>query len=178
MTQISFRIIKPFALFMFAVLTYFSLSAAFAAELPILEITNEEDRDTMVFSLKTDVDNILITGFLKDTFSRKGKKIGRQEFDLEDIYKDGMILEQRKERIIAKLVSDNFDPKHGGDIIIDTLYNGASGKRKQYDIQLVHNTKAWVLTSKGKEVNHMHMKSKKIFLIGTVGIANLIMSKK
>jgi hypothetical protein len=86
-----------------------------------------------------------------------------------------MILEQREKHIVLKLTSTNFDLEQGGIIIADTLYNGASGERRSYEIQLAKSTAGWGLFKKGKTIKEILIQTNKVMIIGAVGIKNLVM---
>ena len=73
------------------------------------------------------------------------------------------------------LKSDNFDEEQGGIITVDTLYNGANGSRKEYDISMAKDKAGWTLMNQGKIVKQIYIQTNKVLFLGAVGIKNLIM---
>lgn len=140
----------------------------------LVTITNDEDSEVTKFLLVTDKDNKEITAFHKDTYSGKNYKLRRHTVQVAQIRaSEGIILDQRDGRIIVALKSDNFATHNGGNLEVDTLYNGITGKRKSYDLELVRAGKGWDLERWNRKISKMHLKSKKVPFVGTVGIADL-----
>lgn len=149
--------------------------SSFAMGHKITDITNDEDRETTRFVLNTDRDNEEITGFTMITLDKDGAVIKTRLKDVAGVYTNtGVVVEERDGRIVAAFKSDNFATHNGGNFTVDTLYNGVSGKRKQYDFELVRAGSDWVLLKNGDAVKKLHLKSKKVPLIGTVGISNIV----
>jgi hypothetical protein len=63
----------------------------------------------------------------------------------------------------------------GGKIIIDTLYNGATGERKMYELDLAKSNSGWKLFKGQKSVTKFHVKVNKVIILGTVGIKTIVM---
>jgi hypothetical protein len=115
-----------------------------------------------------------IKSFYKDVYEN-GKKVRREALDPEVLMKTGMILEQREKHVVLKLKSNDFDLQQGGIIVADTLYNGASGERRSYEIQLAQSKSGWGLFRKGKTIKEILIQTNKVMILGTVGIKNLVM---
>ena len=140
----------------------------------LVSITNDEDKEVTKFLLVTDNQNKEIIAFHKDTYSKKSNLLKRSTVQVNQISsRNGIILDQRDDRVIIALKSDNFATHNGGNLEVDTLYNGVTGKRKSYDIELVRAGKGWDLERWNSKFTKMHLKSKKIPLVGTVGISNI-----
>jgi len=123
---------RNLAVFFFLLLTLAAFKQnAFAAEIKLVLMTNQEDKDITHFILKTDDATHDAIAFIKRTFDNKGKKINEETYKGEQV-EDGLVMENRKDRDIVILRSSNFAPHNGGDIEIDTLYSGVSDKRKSY----------------------------------------------
>ncbi|MGZ3809551.1 MAG: hypothetical protein ACXVCE_15820, partial [Bacteriovorax sp.] len=88
---------------------------------------------------------------------------------------EGMILEKRDRYNVLNLKSDNFDYDRGGNITIDTLYNGATGERKSVDIELAKDNDSWKLFKANKAISKFHVKVNRVVILGTVGIKTIIM---
>jgi hypothetical protein len=151
--------------------TYTNLQAA---EQTLATISNDDSSNTYQLIVDSTEDNRAIKTFYKDVF-QNGKKISRDTLDYHVLDSNGMILEQRKQYIVMKLKSDNFDQEQGGVITVDTLYNGASGDRKSYEISMSKDENGWILMNQGKVVKDIAIQTNKVMFLGTVGIKNLIM---
>jgi hypothetical protein len=93
----------------------------------------------------------------------------------DDLNKDGVILDKRGERTVINLKSDNFDFESGGTVTIDTLYNGVTGERKQYVIELAKDSSGWRLFKKNSIISKLHIEVNKKAILGTIGVKNIRM---
>ncbi len=148
---------------------------ALAVERTLVAITNDENSN--VFKMVIDTDgNQDIKKFYKDTFDKKAKRIERKLIELTKI-EDGVNIERMDGYDIVNLKSENFASHNGGNLELDTLYNGAKGKRKSYELELDRTGDSWEIKKNGKKVNILHLKSNKVFLLGTVGIKDIQVKK-
>ncbi|OUR96668.1 hypothetical protein A9Q84_10010 [Halobacteriovorax marinus] len=148
---------------------------ALAAESSLVSITNDENATT--FKMVIDIDgNKDIKNFYKDVFNKKMKRIERKKLAIERIY-NGINIEKMDKYEVVNLKSDNFSRHNGGNLELDTLYNGAKGKRKSYDLELNRIGDQWEILFKGKKVNVLHLKSNKVFILGVVGIKDIQVKK-
>lgn len=148
--------------------------AAKASEQTLATISNDENKNTYLLVVDSSEDHRQIQKFYKDVYAN-GKKVSREALDYRVLDRPGMILEQRDKYVVLKLKSSNFDEEQGGIITVDTLYNGASGTRKTYEIQLAQDKNGWALSSNGKSINKIFIQTNKVMMLGTVGIKNLVM---
>lgn len=149
--------------------------SAFAYE-EVLSVTDNDDNKE-IYKLIVEVDDSTqsLKEIFKDTYVN-GAKIKRDVFNPNDLSTNhGLILEQRDGYNILNLKSNNFDYDRGGRIIIDTLYNGITGERRGYDIELAKDKAGWRLFSNKKIVTKFHVKVLKVIIVGTVGIKSLTM---
>jgi hypothetical protein len=156
------------------------LSTAFSANLfakeETLSITDNDDNNE-VYNLVVNVDDNTQTlkQLYKDTYVN-GKKIKRDVLNDQDLKTaDGMILERRDKYNVLNLKCDNLDFDRGGHIVIDTLYNGISGERRQVDLELAKDKDSWKLFKDGKVISKFHVKVNKVIILGTVGIKTIVM---
>lgn len=145
-----------------------------ALEHPLLKITNEENNLIIEFVAETDEKNDFITNFFKDSYKKGGKQKEREALDIKRLITAGLILEKRDGHEVIKLLGENFAEHNGGHITLDTLYNGATGSRKQYELELNRAGKTWEVTREGAPIEHLHLVSRKVFPLGTVGIENIV----
>ncbi|TNF27716.1 MAG: hypothetical protein EP319_10770 [Deltaproteobacteria bacterium] len=148
---------------------------AIAGDFTMAQITNEEDSERTTFILNTDDTNKEIVGFTYKTFNAAGKLVKTTKKSPDGVFSEsGIVIEERQDRVIVAFKSDNFATHNGGNIIVDTLYNGATGKRKSYDFELVRAGADWELLYDGKPVSKIHLKSKKLPVVGVVGISEIV----
>lgn len=145
-----------------------------ALEHPLLKITNEENDLIIEFVAETDDKNDFITNFYKDSYKKGTHKKEREALDIEQLLAAGLVLEKRDNYEVIKLLGQNFAEHNGGHITLDTLYNGATGSRKQYELELNRAGETWEVTREGAPIEHLHLVSRKVFPLGTVGIADII----
>lgn len=143
---------------------------AFANQINILKITNEEDKKISHFAVIVD-DILNITEFTKTSFL-KGEQVEKESFPGELSYA-GEVLEVRKGRDIVILRGINVDSQNGGAIEIDFLYNGITGSRGKMTLDLERTSNGWQVTKDGKIVTHLHLITNKKPFVGSVGIKKI-----
>jgi hypothetical protein len=144
---------------------------AFSQE-EILSVTDNDD-NTEIYKLVVKVDKKTqsLKEIYKDTYSADGVKIKRTLLSPTDLTTDnGVIMEERDGYNVLNLKSDNFDHVRGGRITIDTLYNGATGERREYDVELAKDKMGWKLFNGKKVVTKFHIKVNRVIMLGVVGI--------
>jgi hypothetical protein len=135
----------------------------FAGEFLLLDITNEVDTEITKFILVTDDTNEEIQSFYKNTYTSSGNLIQESLVAVNQIAATtGIVLDSRDGRDIIVLRSNNFAAHNGGDLEIDTLYNGITGSRKKYPIDLQRHGAYWKVERNGKVITKMHLVSKKL----------------
>lgn len=144
-----------------------------AEEKIVATVYNDESSTTYKLVVDSS-DGRTMKNFYKDVYE-KGQKVRREALNPQVIMSKGMVLEQRDKHVIMKLQSNNFDLDQGGIVTVDTLYNGATGERRGYDIQLAQDRTGWALFQKGKMVKEIFIQTNKVMLIGAVGIKNLVL---
>lgn len=148
---------------------------AFSQE-EILSVTdNDDNAEIYMLVVKVDKKTQSLKQFYKDTYL-DGVKINRTVLNPDDLTTEsGVVMEERDGYNVLNLKSDNFDYDRGGRITIDTLYNGFTGERRGYDLELAKDKVGWKLFSNKKVVKKLHIKVHKIIMMGTVGIRTLEM---
>lgn len=148
---------------------------ALAMERTLVSITNDENSNVFKMVIDTD-DNEDIRKFYKDTFNKRAKRIERRLIEIAKI-EDGINIERMDGHDVVNLRSENFASHNGGNLELDTLYNGASGKRKSYELELDRIGDSWEIKKNGQKISALHLKSNKVFLLGTVGIKDIQVRK-
>lgn len=152
----------------------FGINDAIGSEQRLVKVTNDENKTVIEFVVKVDPENQDILEFYKDSFEPGSSKAIREELSKEQISEPGLILEERKNHVVINLKSPNFAEHNGGHIIVDTLYNGATGTRKEYELELARAGDKWELIRNGNPISSMHLKSRKVFPLGVVGIEDVV----
>ena len=152
------------------IVTIFNVASA--DEYTIVTITSDENESVYKLIIDTH-DERAIKRFYKDIYE-KGQKIKRIVLD-HNMFESGLILEKRSRYEVIKLSSANFDFEQGGTMIIDTLYNGASGERKTYEVEVAKDKSGWAIFNKGKTIKSIKIQTNRIIILGAVGIKNLVM---
>lgn len=168
MTKFSLTLITLFVL-------SFAHAKAFGYE-TILSITDNDDNNE-IYNLVVEVDETTssLKSLYKDTYV-SGKKLRRDVLNPTDLKTaNGVILEKRDNYNVLNLKSDNFDYDRGGRIIIDTLYNGVTGERRNTDLELAKDSGSWKLFKNQKAISKFHVKVNKVIIIGTIGIKTIVM---
>jgi hypothetical protein len=146
----------------------------FAKEDILAVISNDENKQISNFIAVTDDSTNIIKAFFKDDYI-DGKKVSRESLPAVELQKDGIILDKRGDHTVINLKSDNFDEHRGGMIVIDTLFNGINGERKEYDIKLAQSESGWKLFNEDKVVSKLHVEVNKKMFLGSVGVKNIKM---
>ena len=154
---------------------FFISNNTFAKE-EILSVTDNDDNNEVYnLLINTNENTDSIKSLYKDTYVN-GKKIRRDEFNPTDLKSSsGVILERRDRYNVLNLKSDNLDYDRGGRIIIDMLYNGITGERRNVDLELAKDQSGWKLFKGNTIISKFHVRVNKVILVGTVGIKMIIM---
>ena len=148
---------------------------AFSEEV-ILSVT-DNDENVEIYKLIVNVDKTTqsLKEFYKDTYL-DGVKIKRQVLDTKLLNTDsGVIMEERDGYNVLNLKSDNFDHARGGRVVIDSLFSGFTGERREYDLELAKDKTGWKLFSNKKIVSKFHIIVNRSILLGIIGIKTINM---
>jgi hypothetical protein len=146
-----------------------------AREHRLVTITTDEDKDVFVFVIESDQRNRNISKFHQDLYDQHGVLIERETFPIAAIsMRSGLVLNEKEGRVVVRMTSENFESHNGGHVLIDTLYNGVTGSRRNYEYEVVRAGQTWELVQDGRPVRSIHLRSKRVLAIGTVGIAGVI----
>ena len=155
------------------ILTVFVMSlynVAIAATQTLTTISVSEEKYTMQLELvvdnKSDIKQFKLIEIVK------GKTVEETIYDTDGA-KEGIILMEQSGREVVKLVSENFSPYNGGNVVLDYLYNGITGKRKSLEMDLSRDGDEWSLYINGRKSTTMHFVKNKKALVGVVGIKDI-----
>lgn len=154
-------------------------SAAFstvvsAKEEVLATITNDDNKEIFTFVANTDDSTKTLKTFFKDDYLN-GKKIEREILPTKDLTNEGVVLDKRGDHTVINLKSSNFDYVRGGTVTIDTLYNGVTGERKEYEVELAKDKDGWKLFNGRNAISKLHIEVNKKALLGTIGVKNIRM---
>ncbi len=86
----------------------------------------------------------------------------------------GIILLELYGYPILKLTSHNFSPYNGGVAVLEYLYNGFLGEKKELNFELTSLNNHWgIYIANGDKIKHAHAISNKFFFFGAIGIKRL-----
>lgn len=143
-------------IFLFAILT----TAAFAGEkIQILkaDVIGEERYVDLFLELNDakDAEKLHVTEY------QNGELFGQTVFDGAEV-NEGVLLLAIKSHEVLKLISPNFTPEVGGNVILDFLYNGISGSRGSLDVDLVREGDEWQVYKNNVKISKLSIKKKKV----------------
>lgn len=156
--------------------TYLLLSTivgtfALAGTQKLAYITNQEDKDI--------IDLVLVTDHMKDATHLKmihkhsnGKVYHTGLFTARKV-ESGVVIYEKKGREIVKLKSRNFSKHQGGDVSLDYLVSGVTGRRDNLTLNLSRDGDKWSLKTNRSLIKKMHFVSNKKAFIGTIGIKRI-----
>ncbi len=145
----------------------------FANEEILVKISSDENSKIYLLKVNVDENTQNITQLIKETYEN-GKQIKRDTLDYKKL-PNGLSLEERKNRKIIVLKSDNFYSDQGGLVAVDTLFNGVKNQRKSYQFELVKSKNSWELYYAKKAIKHIKILTNKSTILGVIGIKNLVM---
>ena len=165
---------KYYLLFVAVAVMMFLLSKVNASEHLLTEVQSDDTPKNIKLVLNYDDEEQIIKNIYKDTYIG-GVQNSRERLNLEEILEHGLVIEEINNQAILKLRSENFDYHYGGTIVVDTLYNYATGKRKNYEIDLSKYNATWELLSAGRAFKTISIELNRVSILGVVGIKNLLM---
>ncbi len=157
----------------FVLLMMFS-SSTFAKVFHLVEIYNQEDHEVSVMYLNLDDDNNILS--LGKKILLNGEVIEDRNFG-NQITDEGIVLKERRNKDIIILRGYNLDHTYGGTLELDYLFNGITGSRSQFMMDINRTSDGWQLTQNGKIISRMLLESHRKPFIGLVGIRKVVILK-
>jgi hypothetical protein len=152
----------------------FSLNV-FSSEL-LCTISSDIDSNIAKLTYDLDQDTNQITHMFQETYEN-GKLTAKEEMNVDQLVHGGIILLKKDKTIVVKISSDNFSTDAGGVMVLDTLYSGISGERRQYEIDLSKTNTSWALSNNKIDFTNMKFIAKRSKLLGVIGIDRINFSK-
>ena len=144
--------------------------SASAADVNLVKITNQEDASVSIMFLEVDKHKN-ITAFGKKRYIDGALSV-RVVFPGNLTYA-GIVLRRVKNKDLLILKSLNLDDRNGGSLEIDFLYNGITGQRRKFVVELDRTSDSWQLSKDGRIIKHLELISNKVIIFGTVGIKEI-----
>ena len=143
-------------------------SLLFANEINLVKITSDADKVPSYMYIVLDKQGD-ISDFGKKDLNPHGKIISRVSFSTIEVL-DGVVLKKQQGRNILIMRGHNMDSVYGGGLELDFLFNGITGSRKSFDLELVKQSHNWSLQVSGETIRHLHFKVHRKRFVGVVGI--------
>lgn len=139
----------------------------FARTIKLADVSNDYDREigdiSLILDESSDIVNFVQTGYLN------GRQIYKYTHVVEDLYKRTSIY-QRKGRNIVDLVSSNLTSHQGGIFDVSYLYNGLTGSRMNFEMDLVRDGDEWNIAIDGKKIQKIKFIINKKPIVGAIGV--------
>src|SRR5690606_22166537 len=128
----------------------------FAAEIKMAVITSEFDKNYTNYYIETNAQNQIV-GMRYVTVMPNGGIFEDINVMAENVLDDGAVIVERDGHKVVKLELENFSVTKGGTVVLNYLYNGATGTRhiKKLSLQLINNQ--FVLFDKNQKVNQLFL---------------------
>lgn len=159
--------------FFIATIIFISVKQSQAAEQILATITTDVSNDRYQLTVETSDDGQILEAFMFDEYPRNGTN--KNALPIAQFITEGIKLPQNSKFNFAKISGQNFDHEQGGMIIIDTLYNFITGKRKSYELHLAKDKNGWKLYDKANQISRIIAHANKAPLIGIIGAKELVM---
>lgn len=150
------------------------LNSSFATEKLLANITSDVLSDYYHLSVNINDENQNLNMFyfdtyVNDTFNK------RDEITINDFIKQGIRIPANGKIVVVRISGYNFDEEQGGMLILNTLANILSGRRKTYELHLARDIDQWALYKNGKTITKIKVMANRIPIVGVVGIKDLMM---
>ena len=158
--------------FLISIIIYASISRA--SDQILATITTDVDSQTYQFIASVDDQDNLLKNF--SIYNMLPGNMSQQKvLTFKTFVDEGLQFGPKGHYVLAKINVLNFDDQQGGQISIDTLYNGLTGKRIKYDLFLAKDKSGWKLYYEGRPITQIKAIAHRLSLIGIVGAKQLIM---
>lgn len=153
-----------------AIILLLSLKS-FAGSQKVMLITN--DIDTNLVTISVNSNDQTFKSIHKVETSLDKKVVADATYDLAKLY-TGPAVQIKKEREVVKIrFNKGFDPVYGGSFVLDYLYSGISGERKNLELDLTKNGTKWEVTLDNKIASKLHVLGNKKPVVGVIGISTI-----
>jgi hypothetical protein len=151
------------------------LSLTFSAmgmEKVLCDVSSDLDTDYAKIVYEYDGTSRGIKHLYQDAY-HAGVRTGRIELKSDGL-KEGIILNQKDKIITVRMYSNNYDNEQGGVLYLDTLYNGVSGERREYVMEVAMDKTGPVLIQNRALFTKMKFIAKRSKVLGVIGIEKVL----
>lgn len=143
-------------------------------ELLMANIKSDVDEYTYQFYVETAIDQT-VEAVRVVWYDGKGRKFRDDTHLAQRVIDEGVVLIEQKGREAVRLEVENFSVKTGGAVVMNYLYNGVTGSRKNYRLSLKKMGSKFTLIEENsqKEVNDFFVFGNKVPVFGLVGIRDI-----
>lgn len=159
----------------FCLSTVIYVNASKASEHILASISTNVQKDSYHLIVDINEEDQTLKTFYIDNFSNN-QFVNRDELSIKTFIKEGIKLPHNGKITFVKITGENFDQEKGGIIVLDTLYNIITAKRKSYELQLAQDKSGWKLFYKGNAISKILAIVNKLPIIGIVGARDLSMN--
>lgn len=164
------------SLFLLCLLMAFSLHAL-ASEIKVAVITSQFDKNVSDFYLELN-DKKEISGLRLITTMPNGGIFEDISTPAIDVLDDGADLVERNGYMVVRIGVENFSLKLGGTVVLDYLYNGATGNRQIKKLTLKVVDGKFTLFDGAKKINRLYLVVNYVRVLGAVGVREIQTSYK
>ncbi len=157
-------------------LMIFSLKT-FATEIKVAVISSQFDKNVSDFFLELD-GNKEISGIRLITRMPNGGIFEDISAPAENVLDDGTDLIERNGRKVINISVENFSLKHGGTVVLNYLYNGATGNWQNKKLFLKNLNGQLILFDGAKKINRLYLVVNYVRVLGAVGVREIQTSYK
>jgi|GEM_PF-1914555 len=161
---------------MFTVLCLMFSLQSMAAEKLMATITSDVDGNVCKFYLETKEDGTAdgVRVFMTDEFGA----VVSDDFHLaERVMAEGITIIEQQGREAVRLEVENFSVETGGTIVMNYLYNGITGSRRNTKLKMFRKGADFFLTDlMNAPVNRLYVYGNRIRIVGLVGIRDVVAS--
>jgi len=152
----------------FSLALLFNIST-FAAQVNLVNITNEEDTDVTKLVVETDDKTGDLRKLHKKIYSSSGKLIEHRSWAQKDLNL-GIVMNKTSGRDIVKIKGPSFNFANGGMIEVKYLVNAINGTWGSLNLEILQNENdKWVMQYNYKTISGLRFISNKM-LNQTVGV--------
>ena len=143
-----------------------------AAEIKLAQITSQFDQDTAHYYVEVN-EKGEIESMRYITILPSGAVFNDVSLTVESVMAEGAVIVVRDGHEAVRLELENFNPKTGGTVKLNYLFNGATGRRhiKRFELSLLNNQ--FHLFDLEKPINRMFFVANRIRVLGIVGIKEI-----
>ena len=150
--------------------------ATSARTVKLATITSDIDQDVTEYFINFN-DNNEVDSMRCRTIMPNGGIFRDETVSIEEVMTDGAVMYERDGYHVVKLQVENFNPKTGGTVKLNYLFNAITGARSTKNFYLSSGQNNVDLKDQNmNKVNRMYFVANRNILVGVVGVKEIINS--